>query len=89
MCRRAILFLMMYILMTDILKGGASMHEDRRFLRALLSALIAERDDAQLLDVPRGEDGMRRMIRALLDLRAPRKNDPLEEMIKSFRREQR
>ena len=89
MCRRAILFLMMYILMTDILKGGAFMHEDRRFLRALLSALIAERDDAQLLYGPRGEDGMRRMIRALLDLRAPRENDPLEEMIKSFRREQR
>ena len=57
------------------------MHEDRRFLRALLSALIAEREDAALLYIPRGEEGMRRMIRALLDMRPPRDNDPLEACI--------
>ena len=61
------------------------MHEDRRFLRALLSALIAERSDADSLYIPRGEAGMRRMIAALLDMRAPREDDPLGEMIKVFR----
>ena len=61
------------------------MHEDRRFLRALLSALIAERSDADNLYIPRGEAGMRRMIAALLDMRAPREDDPLGEMIKVFR----
>ena len=61
------------------------MHEDRKQLRALLSALIAERDDSQLLYIPHGEMGIRRMIRALLDLRAPRENDPLQEMIVAFR----
>ena len=60
------------------------MHTDRQALRRLLSALIAERDDAQLLYIPRGEDGMRRMIRALLDMRAPREDDPLGEMIREF-----
>ena len=65
------------------------MPQERRQLRTLLRALIAERSDAQLLYIPHGEAGQRRMIRALLDLRAPRENDPLEEMIKSFRREQR
>ena len=60
------------------------MHEDRRFLRALLSALIAEREDAALLYIPRGEAGMRRMIRALLDMRAPRDNDLLQESIDRF-----
>jgi len=60
------------------------MHTDRRFLRALLSALIAERSDAQLLYIPRGEEGMRRMIRALLDIRPARENDPLEQMITQF-----
>lgn len=61
------------------------MHEDRKQLRALLSALIAERNDSQLLYIPHGEMGIRRMIRALLDLRAPRENDPLQEMIDAFR----
>lgn len=61
------------------------MHEERRFLRALLSALISERTDAQGLYIPRGEEGMRRMIRALLDMRAPQENDPLDEMITAFR----
>ena len=60
------------------------MHEDRKRLRALLSALIAEREDSQLLYIPEGEMGMRRMVRALLDMRAPRKDDPLKEMIVAF-----
>ena len=60
------------------------MHEDRRFLRALLSALIAEREDAALLYIPRGEEGMRRMIRVLLDMRPPREEDPLQESIDRF-----
>ena len=65
------------------------MHTDRQALRRLLSALIAERDDAQLLYIPRGEDGMRRMIRALLDMRAPRENDPLKDDIAWFKNAQR
>ena len=60
------------------------MHENRRFLRALLSALIAERDDTQGLYIPRGEEGQRRMIRALLEMRPPRDNDPLAEEIQRF-----
>jgi len=60
------------------------MHSERQALRALLSALIRERSDAQLLYIPRGEDGMRRMIRALLDIRPARENDPLEQMIAQF-----
>ena len=60
------------------------MHEDRKKLRALLSALIAEREDSQLLYIPHGELGMRRMIRALLDMRAPKEHDPLGKMIEDF-----
>ena len=60
------------------------MHEERKKLRALLSALIAEREDSQLLYIPGGEMGMRRMIRALLDIRLPREDDPLKEMIEGF-----
>ena len=60
------------------------MHDDRRFLRRLLSALIAERDDAQLLYIPRGEAGMIRMIRALLDVRPAGENDPLAQDISTF-----
>ena len=60
------------------------MYDDRKKLRALLSALIAEREDSQLLYIPNGEMGMRRMIRALLDMRTPREEDPLEEMIEEF-----
>ena len=60
------------------------MHEERKKLRALLSALIAEREDSQLLYIPDGEMGMRRMIRALLDIRLPREDDPLKEMIEGF-----
>ena len=60
------------------------MHEERKKLRALLSALIAEREDSQLLYIPGGEMGMRRMIRALLDIRLSREDDPLKEMIEEF-----
>lgn len=61
------------------------MPEDRRLLRALLSALIAERADADGLYIPRGEAGMRRMIRALLALRpAPQEEDPLRALIEAF-----
>lgn len=57
---------------------------DRRFLRALLHALILERDDADSLYVPRGEAGMRRTIRALLAMRPPRQDDPLAAQIARF-----
>ena len=57
---------------------------DRRFLRALLHALIAERSDADGLYVPRSEAGMRRTIRALLALRPPRQDDPLAAQIARF-----
>ncbi len=60
------------------------MQEERKFYRQLLSALIAERDDAQLLYIPHGEAGQRRMIRALLDMRPPRDNDPLAGSISRF-----
>ena len=66
------------------------MQEDRRFLRALLSALIAERPDAEGLYVPRGEAGIRRMIRALLAMRpSPDGSDPLAEDIARFERIER
>ena len=58
--------------------------ETRAQLRAILRLLISERDDAQLLYIPRGEDGMRRMSRALLDIRPAREDDPLEQMIAQF-----
>lgn len=62
------------------------MHEERTFLRTLLRDLIAERDDAALLYIPRGEAGMRRMIRALLALRPDRgEGDPLAGDIAAFR----
>lgn len=60
------------------------MHATRVRLRRLLSALIAEREDSQLLYIPHGEPGMRRMIAALLALRPPVENDPLEEQIRWF-----
>ena len=65
------------------------MHDERKALRALLRALIAEREDAALLYVPRGEAGMRRMIRALIDMRPARQDDPLAEMIAGFENEQK
>ena len=60
------------------------MHSERRLLRSLLCALIKERSDAELLYIPRGEEGQRRMIRALLDIRPAREDDPLEQMIAQF-----
>ena len=51
------------------------MHATRVRLRRLLSALIAEREDSQLLYIPHGEPGMRRMI-------------PLEEQIRWFQADQ-
>ena len=49
--------------------------ENRALLRAILRLLISERDDAQLLYIPHGELGQRRMIGALLPLRTPNEND--------------
>lgn len=61
------------------------MLEDRQLLRRLLKALVAERSDADGLYIPRGEDGMRRMIRSLLALRPTGKeNAELERMIEAF-----
>lgn len=60
------------------------MHEQRKKLRALLNALIAEREDSALLYIPHGEPGMRRMIHALLEMRPAREEDPLAEMIREF-----
>ena len=45
------------------------MRERRAFLRSLLSRLIAERSDSEGLYIPRGEEGMRRMIRHLIAMR--------------------
>ena len=64
-------------------------HNTRKALRTLLSALIAEREDSALLYIPHGEAGMRRMIRALLEMRAPQAHDPLAEMIAEFQRSDR
>lgn len=49
--------------------------ENRALLRTILRLLISERDDAQLLYIPHGEHGLRRMIGALLPLRTPNDND--------------
>jgi len=65
------------------------MHDERKALRALLRTLIVEREDSQLLYIPRGEEGMRRMIRALIDMRPARQDDPLSEMIAGFENEQK
>lgn len=59
-------------------------HNQRKALRQLLSALIAEREDSALLYIPHGEMGMRRMISALLEMRAPRDDDPLTAQIAWF-----
>ena len=57
-------------------------------LRKLLAALIAEREDSQLLYIPHGESGMRRMIAALLVMRPIVENDPLAEQIRWFKTDQ-
>ena len=62
------------------------MMQDRRQLRNLLRALIAERNDTQLLYIPHGEAGQRRMIRALLEMRPAQADDPLAPMIEDFLR---
>lgn len=59
-------------------------HLQRKELRQLLSALIAEHEDSALLYIPHGEMGMRRMIHALLEMRAPREDDPLAAQIAWF-----
>lgn len=63
-------------------------YHQRKELRRLLSALIAEREDSALLYIPHGEMGMRRMISTLLEMRAPRENDPLAEAIGRFTQSQ-
>lgn len=61
------------------------MLKDRQMLRKLLKALISERSDADGLYIPRGEEGMRRMIRALLDMRAADSgNAETEALIHAF-----
>lgn len=47
----------------------------RALLREILRLLLAEREDTQLLYIPRGEAGMRRMIDKLLALRTPSEQD--------------
>ena len=55
---------------------------ERALLRAVLRLLIAEREDAELLYIPHGEAGQRRMIAALLTMRpADRENPALEELL--------
>ena len=53
-------------------------------MQHLCYGLIAEREDSQLLYIPEGEMGMRRMIHALLEMRAPREDDPLAAQIAWF-----
>jgi len=62
------------------------MRERRAFLRGLLSRLLAERSDSEGLYIPRGEEGMRRMIRYLIEMRAAGAGDAQLEMdIRIFR----
>lgn len=62
------------------------MRERRSFLRGLLSRLLAERSDSEGLYIPRGEEGMRRMIRHLIAMRPAGAGDArLEADIQSFR----
>ena len=62
------------------------MRERRQFYRRLLSRLLRERSDSDGLYIPRGEDGMRRMIRHLVEMRTPcsAADDPLEADITTF-----
>lgn len=61
------------------------MREQRAFLRRLLCELLAGQPGADGLYIPRGEAGMRRMIRALLALRPPEpEGTPLHAMIEQF-----
>ena len=64
------------------------MYTTRTRLRKLLAALIAEREYSQLLYIPHGEAGIRRMISALLAMRPPIEDgDPLAEDIAWFHQE--
>lgn len=59
---------------------------ERALLRDILRLLIGEREDAQLLYIPHGEAGQRRMIAALLELRTPGPNDgELERLLARLR----
>lgn len=61
------------------------MRERRAFLRDLLSMLLAERSDSGALYIPRGEEGMRRMIRHLIAMRpCGTGNAQLEARIRQF-----
>ena len=61
------------------------MREKRAFYRLLLSRLLAERSDADGLYIPRGEAGMRRMIRHLIAMRsAGEEHTPLDDDIRRF-----
>ena len=57
-------------------------------LSCIPPAPIAEREDSQLLYIPHGESGMRRMIAALLVMRPIVENDPLAEQIRWFKTDQ-
>lgn len=58
----------------------------RAVLRAILRLLLAERQDAQLLYIPRGEAGQRRMIAALLSMRpGDQRNPELDRLIDELR----
>ena len=54
----------------------------RALLREILRLLLDEREDTQLLYIPRGEEGMRRMIDALLAMRpSDAKNETLDALL--------
>ena len=58
----------------------------RALLRDILRRLIAEREDAALLYIPRGEAGQRRMIAALLSMRPADKASPeLDALLRRLR----
>lgn len=61
------------------------MRERRAFLRGLLSRLLSERSDSGGLYIPRGEEGMRRMIRHLIAMRPPElEGTQMQEDIERF-----
>ncbi len=61
------------------------MRERRAFLRSLLSRLLAERSDSDSLYIPRGEEGIRRMIRHLIAMRPTGTGDTqMQEDIEAF-----
>lgn len=61
------------------------MRERRAFLRGLLSRLLAEREDSEGLYIPRGEEGMRRMISHLIAMRPPEpEGTPMAEDLQHF-----